>query len=117
MIRVDGITIDRKRRRIEHGGASIQFCRWKRRACLFRLACALLLAGPKNKRELSVLLYGHEAEGGPLTYVESVDVMSHTLKKRFATIGIELRSIPAPGARRYYAEPRAIDYQYQEAAE
>lgn len=117
MIRFDGITINRhpRRRYIAHGGAEIHFAP-RRYAFKFKLACALLLAGPKTKRELFDLLYRDDPDGGPLD-PKIIDVMIFHLKPRFASIGIEIR---CEGAypKRYFAAPvENNDIVYLEAAE
>jgi hypothetical protein len=126
MIRFRGIRIDRYRCSIAHGGAEILFSgapqyRYRGLPSLrFRLACALLLAGPKTKSELFDLLYGADLDGGPLEYTRIIDVMICLVKKEFAAIGIDLRSEPARGHNRrmYFAEPMRIDEaHYLEAAE
>lgn len=119
MIRFADITIDRHRRCIARGGMTIFFDgRRTEPPMIFRLACILLLAGPKNKQELVDLLYADDKSGGPLWAMKSIDVRICDLKKRFAAIGIELRSEYIAGWRRYFAEPAGIcDARYLEAAE
>jgi hypothetical protein len=126
MIRWRGITIDRYRCSIAHGGAEILFSgapqyRYRGLPSLrFRLACALLLAGPKTKLQLFDLLYGADIDGGPLEDRGVIDVMICRVKKEFARIGIDLRSESARGhnGRMYFAEPFAIgEAHYLEAAE
>jgi hypothetical protein len=124
MIRFRGIRIDRYRCSIAHGGAEILFSgapqyRYRGLPSLrFRLACVLLLAGPKTKFELFDMIYGDDHDGGPLEYTRVIDVMICQLKKQFTAIGIDVRSDGLHTGRRYFAEPMRIDEAHHlEAAE
>jgi hypothetical protein len=126
MIHFDGITIDRgraieRRSRIDSiaCGGQLKFKRIRgRRSYKFRLACALLLAGPKTAHELVAVLYGRKRDGGPLSAYNMTSVRLYWLQRELASIGIQVRHEPLSWPRRYFAQaapPAAIEY--REAAE
>jgi DNA-binding response OmpR family regulator len=102
MIRWQGITIDRRRRAITHNGDSIYLS-----PHFFRLACALLLAGPMTKPNLFDLVYDEVEDGGPLSGVKIIDVMVCQIKPKLGAVGLKMCT---DGERnwwnkRYWAEP------------
>lgn len=118
MIRFDGITIDRKRHTIARIGIAMQFVpRRNRPSHIFYLACTLLLAGPKTKKELFDMLYHDDPEGGPLD-PKIINVLLHQIKRRFTPLGIEVRREGTTYTfMRYFAVPVETCEAYLEAAE
>lgn len=93
MIRFGDVVISRSTLTIRNGKRSYRWHGTKRR-CEFRIMEAMLLSGGMTKKQIFDVVYGDDADGGPMVgySIVSIKLASRSMKDKLRRLNMEVRT-------------------------